>query len=148
MWHHSDVTMSDGVPNHQCPDCLFNRLFGRRSNKSSKLRVTALVVRRIHRWPVDSPHKGLVTRKMFLFYDVMVTLTWTFNEPISSWSHLNGNLLWAADSTLHGDEWIAMKWLSLSRVSAMCIMRTENCRFLTFHGMFKTHWQGFSCIII
>ena len=28
-------------------------------------------VRGIHRWPVNSPHKGPVTRKMFLFDDVM-----------------------------------------------------------------------------
>ena len=29
-------------------------------------------VRRIHRWPVNSPHKGPVTRKMFLFDDVIM----------------------------------------------------------------------------
>ena len=31
-------------------------------------------VRGIHRWPVDSPHKGPVTRKMFPFADVIVRL--------------------------------------------------------------------------
>ena len=30
------------------------------------------LVRGIHRWPVNSPHKGPVTRKMFLFGDVIV----------------------------------------------------------------------------
>ena len=29
-------------------------------------------VRGIHRWPVDSPHKGSVTRKMFPFDDVIM----------------------------------------------------------------------------
>ena len=29
-------------------------------------------VRGIHRWPVNSPHKGPVTRKMFPFNDVIV----------------------------------------------------------------------------
>ena len=29
-------------------------------------------VRGIHRWPVNSPHKGPVTRKMFPFYDVIM----------------------------------------------------------------------------
>ena len=29
-------------------------------------------VRRIHRWPVNSPHKGPVTRKMFPFHDVIM----------------------------------------------------------------------------
>ena len=32
----------DGVSNHQPHDCLLNRLFGRRSKKKSKLRVTGL----------------------------------------------------------------------------------------------------------
>ena len=32
----------DGVSNHQPHDCLVNRLFGRRSKKASKLRVTGL----------------------------------------------------------------------------------------------------------
>ena len=30
-------------------------------------------VRRIHRWPVSSPHKSPVTRKMFQFDDVIMT---------------------------------------------------------------------------
>ena len=32
----------DGISNHQPHDCLLNRLFGRRSKKTSKLRVTGL----------------------------------------------------------------------------------------------------------
>ena len=31
-------------------------------------------VRGIHRWPVNSPHKGPITRKMFLFDDVIMSL--------------------------------------------------------------------------
>ena len=40
-WHHNG---RDGVSNHQPHDCLLNRLFGRRSKKTSKLRVTGLCV--------------------------------------------------------------------------------------------------------
>ena len=32
-------------------------------------------VRGIHRWPVNSPHKGPVTRKLFTFDDVILTMT-------------------------------------------------------------------------
>ena len=40
---------------------------------TSKLRVTG-IVRGIHRWPVNSPHKWPVTRKMFPFDDaIMIT---------------------------------------------------------------------------
>ena len=37
QWRHN---RRDGVPNHQPHDCLLNRLFMRRSKKTSKLRVT------------------------------------------------------------------------------------------------------------
>ena len=39
QWRHDGC---DGVLNHQPRDCLLNRLFGRRSEKTSKLRVTGL----------------------------------------------------------------------------------------------------------
>ena len=38
-WRHNEL---DGVSDHQPHDCLLNRLFGRRSKKTSKLRVTGL----------------------------------------------------------------------------------------------------------
>ena len=38
-WRHND---RDGVSNHQPHDCLLNRLFRRKSKKTSKLRVTGL----------------------------------------------------------------------------------------------------------
>ena len=61
----------DSVSNHQPHDCLFNRLFRRRSKKTSKLRVTGLCVGNSPR-PVNSPHKGPVTRKMFPFDDIIM----------------------------------------------------------------------------
>ena len=39
QWRHNGL---DGVSNHQRHDCLLNRLFGRRSTKTSKLPVTGL----------------------------------------------------------------------------------------------------------
>ena len=68
LWRHNG---RDCVSNHQPHDCLLNRLFRSRSQKTSKLRVTGLCVQGIHRWPVNSPHKRPVTRKMFLFDDVI-----------------------------------------------------------------------------
>ena len=41
----------------------------KRKHQSSALLA---FVRGIHRWPVDSPHKGPVTRKMFPFDDVIL----------------------------------------------------------------------------
>ena len=41
----------------------------RRKHQSS---ASLAFVRRIHRWPVNSPHKGPVTQKMFPFDDVIM----------------------------------------------------------------------------
>ena len=60
-----------GVSNQQPHDCLLNSLFRRRSKKTSTLRVTGLVLG-IHLWPVNSPHKWPLTRKMFPFDDVIM----------------------------------------------------------------------------
>ena len=78
--HFNDVIMgSDGVSNHRRLDCLLNRLPGadQRNHQSS---ASLAFVRGIHRKPVDSPHKGWVTRKMFPSDDVFMYYTdviWT-----------------------------------------------------------------------
>ena len=59
QWRHNGL---DGVSNHQPRDCLPDPLFRRRSKKTTKH----------HRWPVNSPYKWPVTRKMFPFDDVTV----------------------------------------------------------------------------
>ena len=69
-WRHND---HDGVSNHQSHGCLLNRLFRRRSKKSSKLRVTGLGVGNSP-GPVNYPHKGPVTRKIIPFDDVIMVV--------------------------------------------------------------------------
>ena len=59
----------DGVSNHLRLDCLLNHLLRRRLNKTSKFRVTSLCEETP---PVDFPHTGQVTRKMFPFDDVIM----------------------------------------------------------------------------
>ena len=56
-WRHND---HDGVSNHQPYDYLLNHLFGHKSKKTSKLRVTGL-----RAGPVNSPHKGQWRGKCF-----------------------------------------------------------------------------------
>ena len=72
------------VSNHQPPDCLLNRLFRRRSKKTSKLCVTGLCAGNS---PVNSPHKWPVTRKMFPFDDVIMGLPANAPRPerVTSW---------------------------------------------------------------
>ena len=66
-WRHNE---HDDASNH---DCLLNRLFRRRSRKTSKLCVTGLCEGNSTVWPVNSPRKWPVTRKMFPFDDVIMS---------------------------------------------------------------------------
>ena len=82
----------DDASNYQPHHCLLNRLFRRRSKKTSKIRVTGLCEGN-QRGPVNSPHKGPVTRKMFPFDDViMKSGTPTIASICKAWTlkvHIN-----------------------------------------------------------
>ena len=64
-WRHNEC---DGVSNHRR---LLIRLYRRKSKKNQSSASLAFV-RGIHRWPVNSLHKGPVMRKMFPFDDVIM----------------------------------------------------------------------------
>ena len=71
QWRHNGP---HGVSSHQPHHCLLNRVFRRRSKKTSKRRVTGLCVGNS---PLtgEFPHKWPVTRKMFPFDDVILNCT-------------------------------------------------------------------------
>ena len=60
------LTLNDGhgVSNYRSIECLFSSLF-RLITKNIKGQRYCPFVMGIHRWPVDSPHIGTVTRKSF-----------------------------------------------------------------------------------
>ena len=68
QWRHNE---RHGVSNHLRLDGLLNRFLGadQRKHQSS---VSLAFVWGIHRSPVNSPHKGPVTRKMLSFDDVIM----------------------------------------------------------------------------
>ena len=85
-WRHNDHV---GVSYHQPHHCLLSRLFGRRSKKTSKLRVTGFCAG-IRRGPVNSPHKWPVTRKMFPFDDVIM---WCLGSTIIIVYHISVKII-------------------------------------------------------
>ena len=70
QWRHNG---RDSVSNHQPHDCLLNCLFRRRWKKHQSSAWLAFVWW-IHRGPVNSPQKWPVTRKMFPFDDVIMSV--------------------------------------------------------------------------
>ena len=67
-WRHHE---RDGVSNHQRPKVCTTVCTGSDQSKHQSSASLAFV-RGIHRWLVNSPHKGPVTRKMFPFDDVIM----------------------------------------------------------------------------
>ena len=106
-WRHND---HDDVSNHQPHGCLLNRLFRRRSKKTSKFRVTGLCAGNSP-GPVNSL-KGSVTRKMFPFDDVIMY------AHISS---LSFALLWLKTSRINRvaslSRWHSQDYLNANKAS-------------------------------
>ena len=72
-WRHNDHA---GVSNHQPPGCLLNRLFRRKSKKTSKLRVTGLCAG-------NSPGTGEFSAQM-ASYEENVSILWRHHVKINS----------------------------------------------------------------
>ena len=66
QWRHNE---RDGVSDHQRHKCLPNGLCADKQHQSP---ASPAFVRGIHRWPVNFPHKGSVTRKTFPCDDIIM----------------------------------------------------------------------------
>ena len=73
QWRHNG---RNSISNHQPHDCLFNYIFTHWSKKTSKLHVTDLCVGNS---PVNYPHKGPVTQKLFPYDHVIMVVTLLFH---------------------------------------------------------------------
>ena len=121
LWRHNG---RGGVSNHQPHDCLFNRLFGHGSKKTSKLRVTGLL-RGIHRWPANYPHKVPVTRKMIPYDEVI--MPWSMLSRVRVWfgnldfSHIIYHGYYDGVTTLKNftHYWLFMRGIHRSLVDAL-----------------------------
>ena len=88
QWRHNERV---GVSDYQRLDCLLNRLFMRKSKKHQSSASLAFVSG-IHRWPVNSPHKGPVTRKMLPL--VMDPSEWASYWGWGVGGHRVRNVMW------------------------------------------------------
>ena len=62
----------NGVSNHQPHDCLLKRYNTGADQRKQQSSASLAFVRGIHRWPVDSPHKGPIMQETFPFDDVIM----------------------------------------------------------------------------
>ena len=104
----------DGASNHRPHACLLNRLFRRRWKKHQSSASLAFVWG-IHCWPVNSTHKGPVTRKMFSFDDVI--MIWKVQDNL-----YNNTLKISSPGTKFGAVWIKLRVFSVKTCLSNCHM--------------------------
>ena len=103
-WRHNDHA---GVSNHQPHGCLLNRLFRRKSKKTSKLRVTGLCAR-------NSPGTGEFPAQM-ASYAENVSIWW--RHHVSHGFNVFTLAVWFRDITeIRSISWLVMPWFFVSPI--------------------------------
>ena len=80
--HYSDVIMSSMASQItiNSVSIVCSIVYSGADQRKHKISVSLAFVRGIHRWPMDSPLKGPLTRKMFPFDDVIMSFHWTMGD--------------------------------------------------------------------
>ena len=140
-WRHND---HDSVSNHQPHGCLLNRLFRRRSKKTSKLCVTGLCAGNSP-GPVNSPHKGPVTRKMFPFDDVIMIFLVLHIARVTSFCQRTSVIQWQERGRLlHSPSLVTLR-LSVESESLPPIAWCHP--FVTGWSKYRLGWPQSQCIV-
>ena len=70
--HYNDVIMSAMASQITSLRIVYSLVYSGANQSKHQSSASLAFMRGIHRWPVNSPHKGPVTRKMFQFDDVIM----------------------------------------------------------------------------
>ena len=81
--HYCDVIMGAMTSQIISPTSIYSIVYSGADQRKHQSSLSLAFVRGIHRWPVHSPHKGPVTRKMFPFDDVIMVSD--FSGTLSFW---------------------------------------------------------------
>ena len=80
--HYNDVVMSTIVSQFTSLTIVYSTVYPGADQRKHQSSASLAFVRGIHRGPVNSPHKGPVTRKMFPFDDVIMINDFVWNVII------------------------------------------------------------------
>ena len=72
LWHYNDVIMSPIGSQITSLAIIYSTVYTGADQRKHQSPASLAFVRGIHQGPVNSPHKGPVTRKTFPFYDVLM----------------------------------------------------------------------------
>ena len=128
--HYSDLIMSTMASQITGVSIVYSTVCSGTDKRKRQKSASLAFVRGIHRWPVNSPHKGPVTRKTFHFDDVIMQ---TFNQDIDN----RTPALW---DILNVDENSLLTRWSLGYVTSKTYIRT----YFTDKGNTTSPWHCLS----
>ena len=79
--HYSDILMSAVESQITVVSIVYSTVFSGADQRKYQSSASLAFVRGIHRWPMNSPHEGPVTWKMFPFDDVIIKMTILHRQP-------------------------------------------------------------------
>ena len=80
--HYNDVIMGAIASQITSLTIVYSTVYSDPDQRKYQSSASLAYVRGFHRWPVNSPHKWLVTRKMFPFDDVIM-YTWMHHDMVT-----------------------------------------------------------------
>ena len=79
-WHYNNIIMGGMASEITGLTIVYSVVDSGADQRKHQSSASLAFVRGIHRWPVNSPHKGPVTRKMFPFDDVIMGRAYCWHE--------------------------------------------------------------------
>ena len=98
--HYTDVTMSPMASQITSLGIVYSTVYSGADQRKHQSSASLTFVRRIHRGPVNSPHKRPVTRKMFPFDDVIM---YEWNTRSNRWIPMTMSVTRSFDAFVHFD---------------------------------------------
>ena len=142
-YHYSDVIMSVMVSQITGVSIIYSTHCSCTDQRKYQSSASLAFVRGIHRSPVNSPHKGPVTQKMFPFDDIIMIapfkLVDAYPRLLTSfdWHWLDINSLWPGDAIWrHGTR------STLAQVMACCLTAPSHYLNQCWLIFSKVHWHS------
>ena len=88
LWYYNDAIMGTIASHITSLTIVYSAVYSGANQRKRQSSAPLAFVRGIHRWPVNSPHKGPVTRKMFPFDDIIMNTLVTSGRSSSHPPHL------------------------------------------------------------
>ena len=130
--HYRDVIMGAIASQITSIKIVYSTVYSDVDQRKYQSSASLAFVRRIHRGPVNSPHKGPVTRKMFPFYDVIMDY-WCPGSVV--FSHFYGATAMASSykQRMKGS-WKSQRWFHHALNRSICWQLSCTCFVMSWSG--------------